>query len=121
VPATRVQNRSPLRPLRGVGEGDDFFEAFCRVREALAEFHLLPCCYGASRNAFASGMVRDMGIGLRIYLLPAKPKGGFGPVVNIFDTGPEVEPVSVAEQVEFRRLWRQRQASCRTDNERNQT
>lgn len=50
-----------------VGEGPDFFEAFCRIREALGPWELLPSCYGASRDVYPSGMARDMGDGLSAY------------------------------------------------------
>src|SRR3954452_10886663 len=48
----------------------DFFEAFCRIREQLAEQNLYPLCYGASRRVFVTGMGRDMGLGLKAYKIP---------------------------------------------------
>ncbi|MFP5247631.1 MAG: hypothetical protein ACLGH0_13145 [Thermoanaerobaculia bacterium] len=77
------------------GTGPDYFDAFCRIREALAAHQILPLCYGASKYVYPSGMCRDMGLGRRAYnrKLGEKPTS-----VDIFATGPDVEPVSVAEQ-----------------------
>jgi hypothetical protein len=83
----------------------DFFDAFCRVREQLATFELLPVCYGASRRVFISGMARDMGLGRRIYKILPDNSTSIKHLVNIFDTGADVEPVSVEEQHAFMREW----------------
>ncbi len=80
------------------GAGPDFFEAFCRIREALAERRLVPLCYAASRFVWPSGMCRDMGLGLRAYNRKIGERLGSEDLVDIFDNGPDVEPVSVAEQ-----------------------
>ena len=56
---------------------------------------LIPICYGASENVYPSGMCLDMGSGSRAYLWGKK-----GPLslVDIFATGPEVIPSTVADQ-----------------------
>jgi hypothetical protein len=83
----------------------DFFEAFCRVRERLESDGLIPLCYGASKNVFPSGMLRDMANGLRAYRLIMGQCTRRGDGVSIFDIGPDVEPVSVQDQAEFYRQW----------------
>lgn len=83
----------------------DFFEAFCRVREGLENEGLIPLCYGASRNVFPSGMLRDMADGLRAYRLVMGQRVRRGDGVSIFDMGPDIEPVSVQVQAEFYRQW----------------
>jgi len=76
----------------------DYFDAFCGIREELEKIGLTPVCYGASRHVWPSGMCRDMGLGLKAY------NGGIGErqsppdLVGIFETGPDVAPVSVQEQ-----------------------
>ena len=56
---------------------------------------LIPICYGASENVYPSGMCLDMSSGSRAYLW-----GKTGPLclVDIFATGPEVIPSTVADQ-----------------------
>ena len=85
------------------GEGPDFFEAFCRVREAIESHGLTPLCYGASRNVFPSGMARDMGDGLSAWKLSLRQPTT--EPVDIFAEGADVEPVSVATQREFWEAW----------------
>ena len=128
------------------GVGDDYFDAFCRIREQLAERRLIPICYGASRNVYPSGMCRDMGRGLssllknpsNVFFAWLTPSNSFGKsqitvgtfsenrlfqqtvrasrleigrsarledLVGIFDTGPDVEPATVAEQKMFADAW----------------
>jgi hypothetical protein len=81
-----------------IGRAGDGFEAFCRVREQLEEQGLRPLCYGASRQVFPSGMDRDMCVGL--VACKHVPGDRMTPMesVAIFDTGPDVYPVTVAEQ-----------------------
>ena len=83
----------------------DYFEAFCRVREQLERVDVTPLCYGASRNVFPSGMCRDMGDGLRAYRMQMGRKVGRGDMVSIFDSGPDIDPVSVEIQKEFFNKW----------------
>jgi hypothetical protein len=83
----------------------DYFEAFCRIRERLETVGIKPLCYGASRNVFPSGMGRDMGLGLRAYQLKLGCQPTMVDLVNIFERGPDVEPVTVEIQEEFFRTW----------------
>lgn len=83
----------------------DYFEAFCRIREDLAEQRLLPLCYGASRKIAISGMGRDMAAGLRVYKVQLGQPSNVKDLVDLFETGDDVEPVSVAEQAAFQEQW----------------
>lgn len=83
----------------------DFFDAFCGVREQLEKVELTPLCYGASRNVYPSGMCRDMGDGLKAYRMRIGQRGSSDDVVSIFDSGPDVDPVSVKAQKEFYYRW----------------
>ena len=82
----------------------DFFEAFSEVRLQLESEHLTPVCYGSSLNVFPSGMCRDMGSGLSAYRLTLGRKPSGDDIVGIFDSGPDVIPVSVADQKKH--FWR---------------
>jgi hypothetical protein len=86
------------------GVGLDYFDALCRVREQLEGIDYWLLCYGSSLNVFPSGMCRDMGNGLVAY----RDRSKSNDIVQIFETGPDVQPVSVAEQRAFaERRWRQ--------------
>jgi hypothetical protein len=86
------------------GQGTDLFNAFCCVREKLAEMKLKPLCYGASRNVYPSGMLRDTGAATAYRL-----RGGVSPnvedIVGIFNEGPDMDLVSVTEQRLFWEDW----------------
>jgi hypothetical protein len=82
-----------------------FFESFRRVREQLALQDLYPVCYGASRQIVVTGMAIDMGLGLKVYKAQLGCFLGRNQLVHIFDSGTDVEPVSVEAQQEFQHEW----------------
>jgi hypothetical protein len=84
---------------------EDYFEAFCRIRENLEAEGLRPLCYGASRNVCPSQMSRQMGGGIRAYKLTLGQPGRIADLVDIFAAGEDMDPVSVTEQREFHDCW----------------
>ncbi|MES5482696.1 hypothetical protein QMZ05_08040 [Bradyrhizobium sp. INPA03-11B] len=83
----------------------DFFQALCDIRSLLAENGLIPFCYGASLNVYPSGMARDMGQGLKAYKLAVGRHAKMSDLVEIFGSGPDVNPASVAAQEQFFSNW----------------
>ncbi|MGY4313770.1 hypothetical protein [Bradyrhizobium sp. JR3.5] len=83
----------------------DFFQALCDVRGLLAKDGLIPFCYGASLNVYPSGMARDMGQGLKAYKLTVGRQAKMSDLVEIFASGADVIPVSVAAQERFFHEW----------------
>ena len=81
----------------------DYFESFVNIRRELAKRNFYPLCYASSRNVWPSGMARDMGQGLAAYKLtigsPAVD------LVNIFDSGPDIDPVTPEVQQAFSKVW----------------
>lgn len=88
-----------------LGDGSDFFDALCVIRQRLEQQGALLDCYGASLNVFPSGMSRDMGRGLKAYKLTLGQRGRMQDLVRIFDTGSDVQPATVAAQREFFNVW----------------
>ena len=86
---------------------DDYFSAMCAIRRVLEQEGALPCCYGASKNVYPSGMSRDMGAGVYAYKLTLGSPAKQADLVSIFDTGPDVVPATVAEQEDFFKRWSQ--------------
>jgi hypothetical protein len=82
----------------------DFFDALVQLRRRLEKEDLVPVCYGASRNVYPADLARTLAHGL---MAQRREPGGAGgeDLVFIFHTGPDVQPVTVAEQREFRRCW----------------
>jgi hypothetical protein len=83
--------------------GSSYFEALSIIRERLAEHHIFPLCYGASRNVWPSGMACDFTQALVAYRLEMGLPGEVR--VNIFESGPDVDPVTPKEQKAFYRKW----------------
>jgi hypothetical protein len=81
----------------------DFFESLCSIRRQLEGEGLRPLCYGAVRNAFPSGMARDMGRGLKVYLSKLGVPGG--QLVDTFGYADGLVLSSVDEQASFHQQW----------------
>lgn len=91
-----------------VREANEFFSALCSIRTALEAMGLMPRCYGSSRNVYPSGMSRGMGAGDKAYRLYPGQSGRSSDIVDIFEDGPDVDPVSVQIQEAYYRAWFER-------------
>jgi hypothetical protein len=83
----------------------DFFRAFVGIRNKLESFHIRPLCYAASRNVYPSGMLRDMAKGLKAYKLALGKRTESADIVRIFDSGSDLDVVSVEDQERFHEQW----------------
>jgi hypothetical protein len=83
----------------------DYFAALVLVRRDLEADGWLLSCYGGSRNVFPSGMARDMGLGLKAYKMRLGQHARNEDLVDIFTSGPDVDPVSVDDQETFWKEW----------------
>lgn len=101
----RLILRSPLGEF--AGSEWNYFHALCQIRRQLEEAGWRPVCYGSGRNVYPSGMCCDMGQGLQAYRLKLGRHAILEDLVPIFDSGPDVLPVSVEEQERFREDWLQ--------------
>ena len=88
-----------------VGSEWNYFHALCEIRRQLEETGWRPVCYGSSRNVYPSRMCCDMGQGLHAYRMTMGRPAVLEDLVGIFDSGPDVLPVSVEEQEAFREDW----------------
>ena len=84
----------------------DYFTALGLIRRDLEADGWLLSCYGTSRNVYPSGMARDMGLGLKAYRLHLGQHARKEDLVDIFTTGPDVDPASVDDQETFLKEWR---------------
>jgi hypothetical protein len=103
------QCRLTLRHSGGeiAAEAPDYFEAMCEIRKKLESQGLRPVCFGSSKNVYPSSMCRDMGEGLKVYKQELGRRAMRNDLVMIFDTGPDVQPVTVADQRDFHYQWLQ--------------
>jgi hypothetical protein len=86
-------------------DAPDIFECLMEVRTQVEPLGLRLCCNGSRRNAWASGMLRDMGGGLAVYLLSLPRTSERPPQVDTLGPAAPGDVVSVAEQRAWYQEW----------------
>lgn len=84
----------------------DMFEALVRLRRQLEPDGLMVAVQGARRDAYPSGMARDMGGGLRVYVLCLGQRARPDDLVETLDDAPSGQIATVDEQRAFAEAWR---------------
>jgi hypothetical protein len=90
---------------RWTAEAFDVFEALLQIRRDVEVLGLRLCCNGARRDAWSSGMQRDMVGGQSVYLLDSVPSGRRPLQVETLGTTPPASSVLVAEQEAWHQEW----------------
>lgn len=88
-----------------IGSGPDFFEALRGIRRTLEQEGIFPLVYGASKNVWPSGMARSMSAGLSAYRMTKGKQALTEDLVKILESGPDVEPSTIAEQEQYKNEW----------------
>lgn len=97
--------------LRGGGEDTwtadewEVFEGLFSLRRQVEPLGVFLCCNGCRRNAWASGMDRDMGRGWTLYLLREGLQASLDDRAGTFDAAPCDEVVSLADQIDWYGAW----------------
>ncbi len=86
-------------------QASDVFECVVQLRLQLEPLELRLCCNASRRDAWASGMQRDMGSGFAVYLLADAPVGTRPPDVPTLGYAPPDDTVSYAEQHAWHERW----------------
>jgi hypothetical protein len=83
-------------------DGQDVFDCLCQIRNQVEPDGIRLCCNGSRRDAWLSGMLRDMGDGRLVYLLNSTPSddAGIPQTVAVLDAAPADEVVSLTEQLD---------------------
>jgi hypothetical protein len=84
---------------------ETYFAALNLIRQQLEPEGIIPDCHGCSRNVYPSPMSLAMGYGEKAVRMRMGQPGRREDQVSIFETGPDTEPVTVAEQVRFYQEW----------------
>jgi len=77
----------------------DCFRAFIGIRKKLESSGFIACCYASSKYACQSGMSSSMSGGLKIYNLINGYPATKGDLVNTFEAGKNMDPVTIMEQI----------------------
>jgi hypothetical protein len=84
--------------------GPDMFEALVRLRRQLEPDGLMVAVQGSRRDTYPSGMARDMGGGMKVYVMrPGLP--GRLDLVETLDDAPPDQMATVDEQQAFFEAW----------------
>lgn len=86
-------------------EAGDIFETLMTLRMEAEQSNVLICCNGARRDAWASGMQRDMGTGAVCYRLEGVARGIRPPSAKTLDPAPPNLVVTVEEQRSWHHAW----------------
>lgn len=83
----------------------DMFEALVRLRRQLEPDGLMVAVQGSRRDTYPSGMARDMGGGMRIYLMHPGLRARLDDLVETLDEAPLDQVATVEEQRAFFKSW----------------
>lgn len=86
-------------------EAGDVFSCLMELRRQAEPAGVQLCCQGSRRDAWSSGMQRDMGQGLSVYLLEGIPRGQRPPQVPTLAPVTAELAVTVEEQLAWHERW----------------
>ena len=82
------------------------FEALVRLRRQLEPDDLWVAVQGARRDTYPSGMARDMGGGMQVYVMRTGKRARREDLVKTLDDAPPDQLATVDEQRAFAEAWR---------------
>jgi hypothetical protein len=86
--------------------GPDMFEALVRLRRQLEPDGLMVAVQGSRRDTYPSGMARDMGGGMQVYITRPGLRARREDLVRTLDDAPREQIATVDEQRAFAEAWR---------------
>ena len=89
--------------------GPDMFEALVRLRRQLEPDGLMIAVQGSRRDTYPSGMARDMGGGMQVYIMRPGLRGRREDLVKTLDDASPDQIATVDEQRESAEAWRAEQ------------
>lgn len=102
----RLSIEAPEVDLSLQADGPDLFAALQQLRKTLEPLGWVPLCNGARVDCYPSGMARDMGGGMDVYVLSARRfLRRRPPLVGTFDPAPKETVGSVDDQDAYFRRW----------------
>lgn len=108
VPAYRIElvTRLGSYTCPYTATGPDMFEALVRLRLQLEPDGLMVAVQGSRRDTYPSGMARDMGGGMQVYIMRPGLRGRREDLVKTLDDASPDQIATVDEQRAFAGAWR---------------
>ena len=85
--------------------GPNMFEALVRLRRQLEPDGLMVAVHGSRRDTYPSGMARDMGGGIQVYIMRPGRRARREDLVATLDDAPPGQLATVGEQRSFAETW----------------
>jgi hypothetical protein len=107
MPSYRIELRARLGNYTCpyTATGPDVFEALARLRRQLEPDGLMIAVQGARRDTYPSGMARDMGAGMQVYVLHAGMRARREDLVETLADAPPDDLGTADEQRAFHDTW----------------
>ncbi|MBK6630054.1 MAG: hypothetical protein IPG33_02885 [Betaproteobacteria bacterium] len=96
------------------------FDALRVIRLEMEKDGRLPLVNGTNRHALITGMAISMAQGFRVYLIHQLNPPQYSIVVDTFGSDHVTDPVSVAEQDEYRQLFWEAEKNSKSNQELNE-
>lgn len=108
VPACRIElvTRLGSYTCPYTATGPDMFGALVRLRRQLEPDGLMVAVQGSRRDTYPSGMARDMGGGMQVYIMRPGLRGRREDLVKTLDDALPDQIATVDEQRAFAEAWR---------------
>ena len=115
VPGYRIEQvtREGSYTYSFTATGPDMFEALVRLRRKLEPDGLMVAVQGSRRDTYPSGMMRDMGGGMHVYVMRPGLRGCRKDVVKTLDDAPPGQIATIDEQRAFAEARRAEQGKQR--------
>ncbi len=88
-----------------IKEGDNYFETLIKLRNELEKMDIKLLCKGCCKNVYPSGMLLNMGVGRKAYILIYGEQAKLNSLVDIFDACSLEEYATIEEQSEYFESW----------------
>ncbi len=107
VPAYRIELVTPVgnHTCPYTATASDMFTALVRLRRQLEPDGVMVAVQGARRDTWASGMARDMGGGMQVYVIRPGLPARMEELVKTLDDAPPDQVATVDEQLAFFKAW----------------
>lgn len=92
-------------PIKGEDEASDYFNCLLKVRETLEKYNLKIVCNGARYDVYPSRMSRQMGKGIKAYVLTKGLQASEKDLVDIFEEENPAKTGTIEQQKNYYNNW----------------
>ena len=94
-----------INDLNGEATGDDYFDCLLEIRESFEKTNMKILCNGARYDVYPSRMSRQMGKGIKAYVMIKGKQAMEDSLVDIFESADLVKIGTVQQQRDYYNAW----------------